>query len=217
MIVTVKVAVPSLPASSMAVAVQTEAVSVSTTGAVKVFVATSKLPPFVQVTVGPVVTAILSVAVSVAVPVAPEKTVNVPGLKVTVGASVSGTIAVIVTVKVAVPWFPAASLAVAVQILCVSTVTAAAVNIFVVTSKSPPFVQVTFGPFVIPTASVAVSVEVPVDSDSTLNVVGLKDTAGAVVSAAGGGGGGVVVVPPLLPPPPQADKSSADASESTGR
>ena len=90
-------------------------------------------------------------------------------------------------------------------------------NIFVVTSKSPPFVQVTFGPFVTPTASVAVSIEVPVDSDSTLNVVGLKDTAGAVVSAAGCGGGGVVVVPPLLPPPPQADKSSADASESTGR
>ena len=158
----------------------------------------------------------MSVAVNVAVALWPDATVKVTGLKLTTGASVSGIIAVIVTVKVAEPSFPAASLAVAVQTLSVSAVTAAAVKTFVPTLNSPPFVQVTFGPTVIPTESVAVKVELPVASDSTLRVTGLKDKDGAVVSATGvGAGGGVVVVDP--PPPPQADRSSADASESTGR
>lgn len=117
------------------------------------------------------------------------------------------------TVSVAEPVLPAASLAVAVQTLCVSAVTAAAVNVLVATLNEPPFVQLTFGPTVIPTASVADKVEVAVASDSTVNEFGLKDNAGATVSTTGGGGVGVL--PP--PPPPQADRSSADAIDSVER
>jgi hypothetical protein len=162
-----------------------------------------------------VVTAVSSVAERVEVPVWPDSTVKVAGLKVRTGAVVSGTGAVIVTVRVAVPVLPAASLAVAVHTLSVSAVTAAAVKILVLTLKAPPFVQLTVGPDVTPRASVADNVELPVASDSTVKVVGLKATAGAVVSATGGGGVGVDDPPP--PPPPQADKSSADAIESAGR
>jgi len=209
---TVKVAVPSFPTTSLAVAVHTLSVVSVTVAAVKTFVATSKLPPFVQETVA----VAFSVTVKVAVPVAPDCTINVAGVNVRTGAVVSG---VMVTVNVAVPTFPAASLAVAVQTDSVFSVkSASAVNTLVATSKLPPVVQSTSGPTVTPTLSVAVSVEVAVMADSTLSVAGLNETAGAVVSAAGGGGGGGgLVVPPLLPPPPQADKSSADASESAGR
>jgi len=213
--VTVKVPVPSLPAASLAVAVQTLSVFAVTVAAVKTLVATLKLPPFVQLTVGPVVTAVSSVAVSVELPVWPDSTESVAGLNVTTGAVVSGTGTVIVTVSVAVPSLPAASLAVAVQTLWVSEVTVAAVKVFVATSNEPPFVQVTVGPDVTPTASVAVNVEFPVPSDTTERFEGLKARAGAVVSATGVGG--VTVLPPPPPPPPQADRSSAEAIEKVVR
>ena len=88
-------------------------------------------------------------------------------------------------------------------------------NISGPTAKLPPLVQFTVGPDAIPDASVAVKLEAPVDSDTTVRVDGVKETKGAVVSATGAGG---VVVPPLLPPPPpQADKSSADAIDSVER
>ena len=98
-IVTVKVPVPSFPASSVAVAVQTLSVVSVTTAAVNKFVATSKLPPAVQETVGTA----FSVTVKIAVAVRPVSTVNVAGSKVRVGAVVSGSGGVIVTVRVAVP------------------------------------------------------------------------------------------------------------------
>jgi len=59
--VTVKVAVPSLPAASPAVAVHSMVVAAVTVGAVNI--PPEKAPPFVQVVVGPLVTATLSVAV----------------------------------------------------------------------------------------------------------------------------------------------------------
>lgn len=86
--VTVKVAVPSLPAASPAVAVHSTVVVVVTEGAVKV--APEKAPPFVHVVVGPVVTPTLSVAVKVEEPVCPDSSVSVAGLKDTAGAVVSG-------------------------------------------------------------------------------------------------------------------------------
>jgi hypothetical protein len=209
-IVTVNVPVPSLPAASPAVAVHTLVVSAVTAAAVKIFVATSKLPPFVQVTVGPDVTPNASLAVRTDEPVISDSTESVIGLNATVGAAVS-TGAIIVTVSVAVPELPAASLAVAVHTLVASTVIVAAVNTFVPTLKLPPLVQVTVGPDVTPMASVAVNVELPVWADSTVKVVALKATTGAVVSTTGGTTGGFTLPPP--PPPPQADKSSADAIE----
>ena len=93
---TVKVAVPSFPAASIAVAVHTLSVVSVTVAAVKTFVATSKLPPFVQVTVA----VAFSVTVKVALPVVPDVTINVAGVNVRTGAVVSG---VMVTVKVAEP------------------------------------------------------------------------------------------------------------------
>jgi hypothetical protein len=213
--VTVNVPVPVFPAASLAVAVQMLVVVVVTAAAVKILLPTSKLPPFVQVTVGPLVTPNASVAVRMEVSVISDSTVSVVGLNSTVGGVVS-TGAVIVTVNVAVPVLPAASLAVAVHTLVVSVVTAAAVKIFVETLKLPPLVHETVGPVVTPTASVAVKVELPVCVDSTVSVETLKATAGAVVSAAGGTTGGFTLPPPP-PPPPQADKSSADAIESAER
>jgi hypothetical protein len=88
-IVTVRVAVPVLPAASPAVAVHTLVVFSVTAAAVKVFVVTAKLPPLVHVTVGPEVTRRLSVAVNVAVPVASDCTDNVAGLNATTGETVS--------------------------------------------------------------------------------------------------------------------------------
>jgi len=87
--VTVRSAVPELPAASLALAVQMTVVSDVTVGAVNVF--PEKLPPFVQVVVGPEVTPTLSVAVSVDVPVSPETTVKVETLKETIGTVVSAT------------------------------------------------------------------------------------------------------------------------------
>ncbi len=115
-----------------------------------------------------------------------------------------------VTVKVADPELPAASLAVAVHTLVVFSVTVAAVN--VVSEKAPLFVQVTFGPEVTLTLSVAVTVEVPVSPDDTVNVAGLNETDGGAVSTTGG----VTLPPPLLPLPlpPQADKVSAHIADS---
>ena len=121
---------------------------------------------------------------------------------------VVATGALIVTVKVLLPELPAASEAVAVQILVVWTVTAGAVNTLF--AKAPPFVHETVGPDVMPTLSVAVSVDVPVAPEATVSVLGEKVKTGEAVST--GVGGGVNVVPPplLLPPPPQ-DTSNAAA------
>jgi len=137
----------------------------------------------------------LSVAVKLAVPELPDRTESVVGVIVTTGAVVSG---VIVTVKVAVPSLPAASPAVAVHTLVVLAVTAGAVK--VLPENAPPFVHVTEGPVVMPTLSVAVNVEEPVEEDSTVKVVGLKETAGACVSGGGGGGVGGTELPPEPPP-----------------
>lgn len=78
---------PVFPAASPAVAVQTLVRFVVVDGAVNVL--PENAPPFVHVTVGPVVTATLSVVDKVELPVAAEDTVNVSGVKVTVGAVVS--------------------------------------------------------------------------------------------------------------------------------
>ena len=88
-IVTFNVAVPEFPAASPAVAVHALVVAVVTTGAVNV--PPAKLPPLVQLTVGPVVTPVLSVAVTLAAPVVPPVSDNVVGLNVTEGAAVSAT------------------------------------------------------------------------------------------------------------------------------
>jgi len=90
----------------------------------------------------------------------------------------------------------------------------AAVNVLVDTLNEPPFVQLTFGPDAMPPESTALSVEFPVESDSTVSVAGLKDSEGAVVSATGGRGACVDELLPL--PPPQADRSSTDVIESAG-
>lgn len=147
--------------------------------------------------------------------VAPEITpfTTVPARVIVVGGGV------MVTVSVAVPSFPAASLAVAVQTLIVSAVTVGAVNVLVATSNDPLFVHVTLGPLVTATLSVAETVEFPVIPDSTVNVAGSKLTCGAAVSAGGGGGGGTTgVVEPEDPPeepPPQADKRTAQKTADT--
>lgn len=87
-VVTVSVAVPTLPAASLAVAVQTLVISEHLDcGAVNVPL--EKLPPFVHVTVGPEVTPTLSVADGDALPVWPAATVSVEGLKLTEGAITS--------------------------------------------------------------------------------------------------------------------------------
>jgi hypothetical protein len=156
----------------------------------------AKEPPFVQLTVGPDVTPASSVAVRVAVAVCPDATVRDTGLKVTTGAVVSG---LIVTVKVAVPSLPAASLAVAVHSLVVVLVTAGAVKVSA--EKAPPLVQLTVGPDVTATLSVAVRLEVPVPVDTTVKEAGLKVTLGADVSGGGGGGGGGGTELPPDPPP----------------
>ena len=80
--------------------------------------------PVRQRTPGPPVTPTLSVAVRVTETVAPEFTVNVAGLKLTSGATVSLATEIVI---VAVPSFPAASVAVAVHVAVVSTLTAGAV------------------------------------------------------------------------------------------
>ena len=89
LIVTVKVAEPEFPAASRAVAVQTLVVWDVTVGAVNVDPA--KVPPFVQVTEGPLATATLSVADTVDVPVLPDSTVSVVGENATLGAVLSTT------------------------------------------------------------------------------------------------------------------------------
>jgi hypothetical protein len=75
-----------------------------------------------------------------------------------------------------------------VQTLVRSVVVVGAVN--VEPANAPPFVHATVGPVVTATLSVAVKVELPVAPEVTVNVSGLKETVGAVVSAGGGGGGG---------------------------
>ena len=80
--------------------------------------------PVVHVTVGPLVIPTLSVAVRVDDPVPPESTVRVSGLKVKTGGSVSLEME---TVNVAVPVFPAASVAVAVHAKKVRKLTTGAV------------------------------------------------------------------------------------------
>ena len=108
-IVTVRVPVPSLPAASCAVAVQTLIVSWVTAAAVKT--PPAKLPPLVQLTVG-TIGAVLpaSLAVKVIFCVCPEMTVAVLGLKVSVGPVVSGGGGgVSVTEKLPVPSLPAGS------------------------------------------------------------------------------------------------------------
>lgn len=110
------------------------------------------------------------------------------------------------TVRVAFPLLPAASEAIAVQTLCVCTVTEGAVK--VLPENVPPLVQVTVGPVVTATLSVAVSVEAPVMPDVTVSVAGEKETVGAVVSVGVGVGVGAKFPPPLEPPP-QAAKRAA--------
>ena len=80
--------------------------------------------PASHVTSGPVVTPTLSVAARVTAAVPPEVTVMLAGLKVTTGGVVSLAME---TVSVAVPSFPAASLAVAVHVAMVSALTSGAV------------------------------------------------------------------------------------------
>ena len=104
-----------------------------------------------------------------------------------------------VTVKIADPSLPAASLAVAVHSDVKVSLVAGAVN--TPFEKSPPFVQETSGPVVIPTLSVADNVDEPVPVDTTVKVLGLNSNEGAWVSGAGGAGG--VTVLPFPPPPPQ--------------
>ena len=84
--------------------------------------------PTSHVTSGPVVTPTSSVAVRVDDPVPPESTVRVAGVNVKTGGTVSeASGAAMETVSVAVPAFPAASLAVAVQVAPVSALTTGAV------------------------------------------------------------------------------------------
>ena len=78
-----------------------------------------------HLTVGPVVMPTLSVAVRVTGTVSPSSTSIVPGLKDKTGDSVS--VAVMETLSVAVPAFPAASLAVAVHVAMASSLTTGAV------------------------------------------------------------------------------------------
>lgn len=187
-IVTVRVAVPSLPAASVAVAMQRLCVFVDTIAAVNILLATLKLPPLLQVTSGPLTTPISSLTLKVDSELMPDSTESVIGEKLKLGAVVSGG-GVIVTVRVAVPALPAASLAVAVQTLCVFVVTIAAVKILLVTSKLPPLLQVTSGPTVTPTSSAAVKVDIAVMPDSTVSAGGAKLTAGAVKSMSSSGSG----------------------------
>lgn len=98
----------------------------------------------------------------------------------------------------AVPSLPAASPAVAVHSLVVVAVTAGAVKI--PPENVPPFVQLTVGPDVTATLSVAVKLDIPVPVDITVKVEGLKETVGAEVSGGGGGGGGGTELPPDPPP-----------------
>ena len=114
-------ALPSFPAASVAVAVHVTSVSALTTGAVYMLFAKE---PIVHVTVGVIVPSTSSVAVRVTETVAPEFTVNVAGLKLNSGATVSLATEI---VSVAVPAFPAASVAVAVHVAMVSTLTSGAV------------------------------------------------------------------------------------------
>lgn len=199
---TVSAALPTLPAASIAVAVQILVVFVVTAGAVKV--ESEKLPPFVHSILGPVVTPTLSLVVKVETTVIPDSTVTLSGEKETDGASVS--IGVIDTVSMAVLSLPAASPAVAVHTLVVSTDTAGAVKVD--PEKLPPFVHSTLGPVVTPRLSVAVTVDVPDIPDSTSKFAGLKDIDGTVVSAAGGVGVGGAdgVTLPEEPPPPHPER-----------
>ena len=80
--------------------------------------------PASHVTVGPVVIPTLSVAVRVDDPVPPESTVRVAGVNVKTGRSVS---AATETLSLAVPAFPAASVAVAAHLALVSSLTTGAV------------------------------------------------------------------------------------------
>jgi len=121
----VSVAVPSFPAASEAVAVHLAMVSALTTGAVYMLFAKE---PIVHVTVGVIVPSTSSVAVRVTETIAPEATSRVSGLKVIIGGSVSGASgAVMETESVAVPSFPAASVAVTVHVASVSALTTGAV------------------------------------------------------------------------------------------
>ena len=135
--------------------------------------------PCVHVTVGVIVLSTLSVAVRVDATVAPEATVRVSGLKDKTGGSVSG--GVMVTVSVAVPVFPASSVAAAVHWAMVSTSTSGAV--YMLFAKEPAS-HVTSGTTVPSRLSVAVRVDDPVSPESTEIVAGLKVTTGGVVSAA---------------------------------
>ena len=196
--VAVRSAVPIFPDPSSAVAVQITVVSSVTDGAVKVL--PEKLPPFVQLNVGVVVTFTLSVTVKLEVPVLPDTTVKLAGAKDNTGAVVSG---VIETDRTAVEALPAASLTVAVHSLVVELVTIGAVN--VPAENTPPFVHVVVGPELMPTLSEAVKFEIPELPPTRDNDVGLKAIEGAVVSATGGGGGGGGVTTAVEddPPPPQ--------------
>ena len=122
----------------------------------------------------------------------------------TVNNSIASSGIVTETVNVPVPEFPAASVAVAVQTLVTFSSVVGAVNVS--PENIPPFVQVTDGPSVTPTLSVAVNVEFALSPDLTLKLDGLKVTAGEVVSAAGGGGTfglGLELMLELELPPPQ--------------
>lgn len=115
---------------------------------------------------------------------------------------------VIVTVSVAEAELPAASLAAAVQTLVVVVVTFGAVK--TLAAKLPPFVQVTVGPVVMPTLSVAVRVDAPVLPPVTARLAGLNESDGALLS-----GVGVGVDPP--PPPPQAERVNRPAAKAVRR
>ena len=80
--------------------------------------------PCVQVTVGVIVPSTSSVAVRVDSAVSPEATARVAGLKVITGGVVSLATEIVI---VAVPSFPAASVAVAVHVAMVSALTSGAV------------------------------------------------------------------------------------------
>jgi hypothetical protein len=127
----------------------------------------------------------LSVTVRVACPILPELTVKTDGSKDSDGASVSG--GVILAVKVAVPWLPAASLAVAVQVTVIFSVTAGAVKTSL--ENDPSFVHEVSN-VTTPTLSVAIKEEFAVPSELTVMVEGLNDKDGACVSAGGDGGVG---------------------------
>ena len=87
---------------------------------------------------------------------------------------------VTVAVSSAVPVFPEASIADAVQTTIVSAVTAGAVN--VVPENLPPFVQLNVGVKIVPALSVTVRVAVAVLPPDAVKVDGLKVNVGAVVS-----------------------------------